>query len=121
MCFHRFVLEVDAVEGGEDMIDKTGAPLFAVGEQIQADPFLGADAQCRRVILRFFERRAFQAKHRAAALVLREPAGARETADGRCGDGWKLHAFTSDRDFSLAIYLRRGKDKEDRDRFDKED
>src|SRR4249919_1219509 len=73
------------------MIDKSGAPLLAVGQEVEADPFLIMDAQRRGVVLRLFEFCPLKAKHGAAALVLRQPTGPGETADGRGGDRWKLH------------------------------
>ncbi len=85
------MFEVDAVEGSENMIDKSGAPLLAVGKQIEADAFLIVNAQRRGIVLRFFQRRALETKHRAAALVLRQPTGPGKTADGSGGDRGKLH------------------------------
>jgi hypothetical protein len=90
------MFEIDTVKTGKHMIDKSGAPLLAVGKQIEADTFLVMNAQCRGVVLRLFKFRAFEAKNRAAALVLCQPIGAGKTADSSRGDGRKLHGFTSD-------------------------
>src|SRR5581483_5183815 len=97
--FHRLVLEVDSLESGENVVDESGAALLAGGQQIQADALLVADAERRGVVLGFFQGRAFEAKDRAAALGLSQPARSRKTADGRRGDRGKLHGSTSQRFF----------------------
>ena len=98
------MLEVDAVEAGEDMIDKSGAPLFAVGEEIETDLFLVMYAQRRGVVLCLFQRVAFETKYHAGAVRLREPTGPGKTADGGGSDGWKLHGIFSNEDFSF-VYI----------------
>src|SRR4051812_32973668 len=73
------------------MVNKTGAPLFAVGEKVEADPFLRVQNQPRGIVLRLFQCRSLQTKYRSAAVVLCQPTRPGETADGGGGDGWKLH------------------------------
>src|SRR5882724_11939351 len=92
------------------MIDKTGATLLAVGQEIEADLLLGAHVESRGIVLGLFLSSAVKAKRHSTAVCSGEPVWTRKTADGRCSDGRKLHNITS-KDFSLPIYAPEQKDK----------
>jgi hypothetical protein len=46
--------KVDTVKGGQDMVDKTGAALLAVGQEIEADLLLSSHVETRGIVLGFF-------------------------------------------------------------------
>src|SRR5262245_41933720 len=105
-----FVCKVDAVEARQDVVDKPGAALLTVGQKIETDVLLDSHVETRGIVLRFFERVAFEQKIDSTAFCGGKPAWTGKAADGRCSDGRKLHYITS-KDFSLPISAPGDKDK----------
>src|SRR5262245_56765927 len=108
--FDSFVCKVDAVKGRQDVVDKTGAALLAVGQKIETDLLLRLHVETRGIVLCFSERVAFEPKIDSTTACGGKPTWTRETADGRCSDGRKLHDITS-KDFSMPISAPGEKDK----------
>jgi hypothetical protein len=65
------MFQINTVKRRKNMVDEAGASLLAVREEIEPDPFLSMDAQCRSIVLRFFEYRALEAKKRTTSISLR--------------------------------------------------
>ena len=86
------------------MIDKTGATLLAVGQEIEADLLLSSHVETRGIVLRFFLSSAVKAKRHSTAICSGEPTWTRKTTDGRCSDGRELH--NSPLKIFLCLYMR---------------
>src|SRR5262245_51483911 len=108
--FDSLICKVDPVEGRQNVVDKTGATLLAVGQKIETDLLLRSHVETRGIVLRFFECVAFEPKIDSTAVCGGEPTWTGKAADGRCSNERKLHYITS-KDFSLPISASDEKDK----------
>jgi len=102
--FDGFVRQVDAFECFENMVDKTRATLFAVGQKVKTDLFLSPHVETRSVVLGFVEGGTLESKVHSTAICGPEPTGPWKAADAGRGDGRELHNITSE-DF-LWLYMR---------------